>query len=258
MESRDSPYDRGEAVVHVSRSASRALLARCLAGAKGPEAYAIDPEITDRFARQILRYSAAKVLRGWLIKPRLGSSRGTVMIGRRVTITHPQTIRCGYGFVVEDDAELHGLCRDGLVFGNNVTIGRAAQIRPSGYYGRALGVGLVIGDNSNIGPSCFIGAFGGIRIGHDVMMAAKVAILSEEHYYQNQRVNIKAQGVYRKETVIEDDVWLGARATILGGAHVGRGAVVAAGAVVKGDVAPFTVVAGVPARPIRKRQLATA
>ena len=238
--------------------ARRALLERCLARAKGPEAYEIDPAISDAMALQILRYSAAKIARGLLIKPRLHSKGGILMIGRGVTITHPQMISCGYGFVVEDDAELHGLCRDGLAFGNNVTIGRGAQIRPSGYYGRALGVGLVVGDNSSIGPLCYIGAFGGIRIGRDVMMAAQVAIMSDEHNYQDRRASIKSQGVCRKETIIEDDVWLGAKATILGGAHIGRGAVVAAGAVVKGNVAPFSVVAGVPARPIRQRSLLTA
>lgn len=238
--------------------APRALLARCLAGAKGPEAYEIDPAIGDRLAWQILVYSARKAARGAMVKGRLGSSGGVVMIGRHVAITHPQLVHCGYGFVVEDNAELHGLCREGLRFGNNVTIGRGAQIRPSGYYGRALGVGLVVGDNSNIGPSCYIGAFGGIRIGRDVMMATGVVILSEEHLYDDAQVTMKAQGARGKETVIDDDVWLGARSTIIGGAHVGKGAVVAAGAVVKGDVAPFSVVAGVPARPIRHRHLLTA
>lgn len=238
--------------------APRALLERCLARAKGPEAYEIDAAITDAMAWQILRYSGAKAARGLLLKPRLRECGGTLMIGRRVTITHPQMISCGYGFVIEDNAELHGLCRDGLTFGNNVTIGRGAQIRPSGYYGRALGVGLVVGDNSNIGPSCFVGAFGGIRIGRDVMMATSVIILSEEHHYNDGGTTMKSQGAGGKETVIEDDVWLGARSTIIGGSHIGKGAVVAAGAVVKGEVAPFSVVAGVPARPIRQRSLLTA
>ena len=243
-------------MVELLRGVPRALLARSLAGAKGPEAYAIDPAIDDVMAWQILRYSAAKVARGLLVKPRLGASSGTLMVGRRVTITHPQKIRCGYGFVIEDDAELHGLCSDGLHFGDNVTIGRGAQIRPSGYYGRALGVGLEVGDNSNIGSASYIGASGGVRIGRNVLMAAHCIVLSEEHRYQDAQLRIKSQGVVWKETVIEDDVWLGARAVILGGAHVGRGAVVAAGAVVRGEVEPFTVVAGVPARPVRQRHAA--
>jgi maltose O-acetyltransferase len=51
--------------------------------------------------------------------------------------------------------------------------------------------------------------------------------------------------------VIEDDVWLAVRCTVLKGVRIGRGAVVAAGAVVVSDVAPWTLVAGVPARPVK-------
>ncbi|WP_280528702.1 DapH/DapD/GlmU-related protein [Actinomyces faecalis] len=51
---------------------------------------------------------------------------------------------------------------------------------------------------------------------------------------------------------IEDDVWVGANATILPGVHIGYGAVIAAGAVVSAHVPPMTVVAGVPARVIRR------
>ena len=57
---------------------------------------------------------------------------------------------------------------------------------------------------------------------------------------------------YRNPVTIEDDVWIGDRATIIG-VTIGRGAVVAAGAVVTKDVAPNTIVGGVPAKVIRQR-----
>ena len=53
--------------------------------------------------------------------------------------------------------------------------------------------------------------------------------------------------------VIEDNVWVGTRATILPGVTLGRGCVVAAGAVVTRDVPPLVIVGGVPARPIGTR-----
>lgn len=56
-----------------------------------------------------------------------------------------------------------------------------------------------------------------------------------------------------KETVIGNDVWIGARAMILGGVHVGDGAVIAAGAVVTKDVPPYAIVGGVPAKIIKYR-----
>ncbi|HID52295.1 MAG TPA: acyltransferase, partial [Anaerolineae bacterium] len=60
------------------------------------------------------------------------------------------------------------------------------------------------------------------------------------------------QGITAQGIVIEDDVWLGAGAIITDGVRVGQGAVVAAGAVVTKDVAPYTVVGGVPARVIKE------
>jgi acetyltransferase-like isoleucine patch superfamily enzyme len=58
--------------------------------------------------------------------------------------------------------------------------------------------------------------------------------------------------IVEKEVVLEDDVWIGAGAVILPGVTIGQGAIVGAGAVVTRSVAPFTIVAGVPAREIRK------
>ena len=54
--------------------------------------------------------------------------------------------------------------------------------------------------------------------------------------------------VVAAEVVIEDDVWIGTKSTILKGVHIGQGAVIAAGSVVTHNVAPFTVVGGNPAR----------
>jgi acetyltransferase-like isoleucine patch superfamily enzyme len=62
---------------------------------------------------------------------------------------------------------------------------------------------------------------------------------------------VRARMVKRAPIIIGDDAWLGAGAVILPGVTIGNGAIVGAGAVVRDDVPPMTVVAGVPARPIR-------
>ena len=107
---------------------------------------------------------------------------------------------------------------------------------------------LELGHTIDIGEFTHIRANGGVRIGDRVIIAARVTITSRTHPLQLPRARVNED----RPIVIEDDVWLGAGAIVLPGVTIGRGAVVAAGAVVTKSVEPFTVVAGVPARPIRK------
>ena len=79
--------------------------------------------------------------------------------------------------------------------------------------------------------------------------------MTSEHDYIRTDVSIQEQGVFAKPVVICGDVWIGANVTILAGVNIGEGAVIAAGAVVNKDVPPYTVAAGVPARPVKLRIL---
>ena len=106
---------------------------------------------------------------------------------------------------------------------------------------------LEFGDQVDVGEFTHIRANGGIRIGSRVLIAANVTITTREH-----PVELPRWGVTKDAPIaIEDDVWIGAGAVVLPGVTIGKGAVVAAGAVVTASVDPFTVVAGVPARPIK-------
>jgi acetyltransferase-like isoleucine patch superfamily enzyme len=105
---------------------------------------------------------------------------------------------------------------------------------------------LEIGDSVDVGEFTHIRANGGVRIGSRVLIASHVVITSRAHpvalprYGQNEDAPI----------VIEDDVWIGAGAIVLPGVTVGRGSIVAAGAVVTKSVQPYTIAGGVPAREI--------
>ena len=79
-------------------------------------------------------------------------------------------------------------------------------------------------------------------------MSPEVAILTTQHSLDAGGFPLESRPV-----VIEDHAWIGMRAMILPGTTVGRGAVIAAGAVARGVIPPMTVVAGVPARPIGTR-----
>ena len=112
---------------------------------------------------------------------------------------------------------------------------------------------LAIGDNVSIHPMCYIDASGEIDIGNNVSIAHAVTVLSTTHSFDDRDIPIKDQPVRKKKTVIEDNVWIGAKATILCGNTVHSGSVIAAGAVVTHDVACNTVVGGIPARMIKER-----
>ena len=91
-----------------------------------------------------------------------------------------------------------------------------------------------------------------LRIGNSVLIAPGCFITDHSHRH-SASMTIASQGCASRSVMIEDDVWLGAHVVVLPGVTIGRGAIVAAGAVVTQDVVPMSVVAGVPARLISVR-----
>lgn len=114
------------------------------------------------------------------------------------------------------------------------------------------GKGIRLGARSGIGIDADL--HGTITIGDDVMMGPRCTIFSRNHRTDDTSRPMNAQGFEQdKPVVIGDDVWLGANTTILPGVRIGSGSIVAAGAVVTGDVPPYSIVGGVPARVLRSR-----
>ena len=111
--------------------------------------------------------------------------------------------------------------------------------------------GLTIGLGSSIGHRALLDARKGLTIGKNVTLATEVMIWSLQHDYND--LNFASIG---GPVVIGDYAWLGSRCLILPNVIIGEGAVVAAGAVVTKNVAPYTIVGGIPAKIIadRKRQ----
>ena len=89
-----------------------------------------------------------------------------------------------------------------------------------------------------------------LTIGDRVSMAPRVMLVLSSHPNES-RIRPFAPTA-RGDITIEDDAWIGACAVILPGVTIGRGAVVGAGSVVTSDVPPLTIVAGQPAKPVRK------
>ena len=107
---------------------------------------------------------------------------------------------------------------------------------------------ISVGAHSNINKHCIIDGRGGVDIADNVDIAQDVCIWTEQHDY-----NSPSYSSVIKPVKIEEYVWVASKATILPGVTLGRGSVVATGAIVTKDVPPLAVVAGVPAKIIGQR-----
>ena len=93
----------------------------------------------------------------------------------------------------------------------------------------------------------------GMKIGDYVMIGPYSLFASVHHKFDDWKTPMILQKPEVQPIVIEDDVWIGANVTVLGGVTIGRGSIIAAGAVVTKDVEPYSIVGGVPAKLIRYR-----
>lgn len=112
---------------------------------------------------------------------------------------------------------------------------------------------IEIGNNVSLNDYTIVLGHGGVRIGNDVRIAAQVMIASFDHNFDDVETPIRLQGITQKPITIEEDVWIGAGAKILGGSHIAKGCVIAANAVIKGETVPFGVYGGIPARLLKMR-----
>ena len=218
------------------------------------KSFSLDPQMTVADLARMSLQVAGWTVRGFVFRTAFKRSAGLTMIGRGVLIRHPRYLQVGKNFVVEDYAEIMALSRQGIVCGDNVTIGAYATIKPSNYYGYDIGEGLRIGDNSNVGRYSYVGCSGLITIGRNVMISPRVSFHAENHNFDDPHIPMRDQGVSRAPIVVEDDCWIASNAIVLAGVTIGRGSVVAAGSVVTRDVAPYSVVAGIPAQVMKSRR----
>ncbi len=132
---------------------------------------------------------------------------------------------------------------------SGIKIGRGSKIH--------LGVkfyqpkNIVIGEDTIVGYRTFLDGRGKLEIGNHVDIASEVMIYNSEHDLEADDFSATEEPV-----IIEDYVFLGPRAIILPGVKIGKGAIVAAGAVVTKNVPPKTIVGGVPAEKIGERNIA--
>lgn len=189
---------------------------------------------------------------GWCRLRRLDAAGIDVRLGRSVLLSHPGRIRLGDRTCLARNVAL----RANSDARHAVSIGADCTLQDGALLNASMG-SIEVGDRVWIGPFCVIYGNGQVRIGNDVMIAAHTCITSAGHEHQRLDVPMSRQPLTLAPVTIADDVWIGMHCTILPGVSIGRGAIVAAGAVVNHDVVPFAIVGGVPARVIGNRELPT-
>ena len=136
-----------------------------------------------------------------------------------------------------------------------VRVGKNTNIHPT--------VVIREGEYISIGDHCLINhnnllqagksKHGRITIGNYVHTGVNVMFLAFNHGFYTREIPTKDQDYLDAPIVVEDDVWIGGGSIILSGVTIGKGSIIAAGAVVNRDVPPYTIVGGVPAKVIKKR-----
>lgn len=175
---------------------------------------------------------------------------GWAAIENNVRLRYASHIRLGHGVYLDQGVYLHA-CPQGIEIGAESIVMHGAVLHV--YNFREIPHSRIrIGRNSLIGEYTVIRGQGGVEIGDRVYTSPFTQIIAVNHIFDDPQRPFVEQGITAEGIVIEDDVWLGAGAVITDGVRVGKGAVVAAGAVVTKDVPAHTVVAGVPARPIKE------
>jgi acetyltransferase-like isoleucine patch superfamily enzyme len=159
-------------------------------------------------------------------------------------------IRLGRGTYLDQGVYIHA-CPGGVQLGDGTLIMHGAVLHVYNFRGLPHSR-IRIGQDSLVGEYTVIRGQGGVTIGDRVYTSPFVQIIAVNHVFDDPTRPFVDQGITAQGIAIEDDVWIGSGAVLTDGIHVGQGAVIAAGAVVTRDVAPHTVVAGVPARVIRE------
>lgn len=132
-----------------------------------------------------------------------------------------------------------------LKIGKNVNIERKANF--------GSGRGIIIGDNSGLGSHCLVPS--NTIIGNNVMMGPNCCILPHNHRFDRIDIPMCEQGFSeKKQTTIDDDVWIGRDVTMTPGRHIARGTIIGACCLLTKDFPEFSIIGGNPSKLIKSRK----
>ena len=157
-----------------------------------------------------------------------------------------ETVSFGARCFLGEGVEIFAEPGRGVVVGDGVSIAAACYIHGP----------LTIGDNASINARCHIeGGASGVHIGNDARIGPNFSAFAFNHVFDDPEGGlIRDNGVTSEGITVGDDVWIGANVSVTDGVTIGDHSVVGIGSVVTKNVEPWSVVAGNPAKFIRRRE----
>lgn len=190
-------------------------------------------------------------LRGKFYPKLLGRAGRGIVFGANTVLRHPKKISIGNNVIIDDNVLLDakGSEQSGITLKDEVFIGRNTILS-------CKGGEIILEERANVGFNCEIFSSNKVVIGKDNLIAAYTYVVGGGNYKLertdipiNQQPDFEGKG----GVITEEDVWLAAHVVLLDGTKIGKGSVIAAGAVVSGEVPPYSIAGGVPAKVIKSR-----
>jgi lipopolysaccharide O-acetyltransferase len=175
------------------------------------------------------------LFRRWMLAKRLGCPN--IVLGPRCFLRGLAQISIGENFQAAEGLWLEAI---------------------TSYEGETFSPRIIIGHDVSVSRWSHIGATNRVEIGDGVLIGSKVLITDHSHgRYRGLSTSPSTRPALRplindREVVIERNVWLGDNVVVGPGARIGEGSVIGASAVVTGTIPPFTLAAGIPARPLKR------
>lgn len=192
----------------------------------------------------VVDYSIA-LLRGLLLfRCKIFAFRGARVVGKK---------NCSFGTfsTLGRETKVIAYAKTKVLFGKSSKIGDFSIVSCTSSINK-IGHGFQMGDNSCFGEFCYFGAVGGIVIGKNVIGGQYISFHSENHVIALDNEQADFSQTQSSGINVGDNCWIGAKATFLDGASVGNNCVVAASAVVTKKFGDNVILAGVPAKIVRK------
>jgi acetyltransferase-like isoleucine patch superfamily enzyme len=191
-------------------------------------------------------------LRGKLYPILLGKTGGGVIFGTNIVLRHPGKIFIGNNVIIDDNVliDAKGTGNEGIKLEDEVFLGRNTILS-------CKGGDIILHERVNLGFNCEVYSSNKVEIGKDTLVAAYSYFVGGGNYKLdnidipiNQQPDFEGAGGIK----LEGNNWVSAHCVILDGVIIGKGSVIAAGAVVNKSVSEYSIAAGVPAKVIKNRK----